>query len=154
MKQAGQPCLGSLELRCRRYAAMVAWYRDLLQADVVHRDDVHAWLRVADGWHLLLVASTSQTRPRESAGVVGPAFEYPGFDALRDAYGTLRERNIYPERAVRNGWATSLIYRDPDGNAVALRFVLPEGQRDKGTINPLGDEFDPQQVFGEQEVVS
>lgn len=142
-----QPRLGALELSCLRYPAMVAWYRDLLGAEVEYRDAMHTWLRAPAGWHLVLSASAFQPRPRECSGIPGPAFEYADAGALADAYRTLKARGLYPERAVKNGWVTSLLYRDPDGNPAALRCLVPASQRATGPVNPLGDEFDPAILF-------
>ncbi|MEC9362895.1 MAG: VOC family protein [Pseudomonadota bacterium] len=142
------PQLGALEISCLRFPAMVAWYRDLLGAEVEYRDAMHAWLRAPAGWHLVLTASAFEPRPRECAGVPGPAFEYADASALAGAFHAFRQRGIYPERAAKNGWVTSLLYRDPDGNPVAMRCMVPPEQRAAAPLNPLGDEFDPAALFG------
>jgi catechol-2,3-dioxygenase len=148
MNKATHPQLGALELNCRRFAAMVGWYRDLLGAEIEYRDALHAWLRAPGGWHLALIAGGYEARPRECAGLNGPSFEYANLPALAATYRALRMRNVYPERAVKNGIVTSLVYRDPDGNPVSLRYLLPSAQWPAASINPLGDEFDPEPILG------
>ena len=137
------PLLSTLELHCRRHAAMLVWYRALTGAEVEFRDELQCWLRSADGWRLLLLDTQWDERPREVAGVAGLAFEYPSLAALAAAWKSLAARAIRVERAVRNGVATSLVYRDPDGNPVTLRYVLPVTERPRTTSGPLGEEFDP-----------
>ncbi len=135
--------IGGIELACQRYHAMISWYRDLLGATVIYRDDVHAWLRLPNNGHLGFLASGAQTKPRECTGVIGPAFEFASFTALQQCYCELKQRNIYPERAVKNGFVTSLIYRDPDQNLVGLRYYPESELPHTDLINPLGAEFDP-----------
>lgn len=137
------PRLGCLELNCRRYPAMLSWYRQWLDAEVVHRDAMQAMLRAPAGWHLVLVDSGYAQRPREVAGVAGIALEYPALSALAADYRRLKSDNVYPQRALKNGLVTSLVYSDPDGNPASLRHLPAGAPRNAQHINPLGDEFDP-----------
>jgi catechol-2,3-dioxygenase len=146
MTSTSSPNLSALELNCRNYVAMIAWYRELLDARVGHRDAVQCWLHAPGGFRLVLLRTGFAARPRESAGIHGPAFEFGSAAALAETYRALKSRNLYPERAIKNGLVTTLLYRDPDGNPVALRYLLPEAER-AHEVNPLGDEFDPAQIF-------
>lgn len=139
--------LSALELHCQRFPAMIGWYRFLLDAEIEYRDPVQCWLRLTDGSRLLLLDTQLANRPREVAGIPGLAFVATHFEALAARYQTLRQRNIYPERANKNGLVTSLIYRDPDGNPVSLRYLLPAAERPQGEYRAMGEEFDPASLF-------
>jgi catechol-2,3-dioxygenase len=141
------PLLSAIELHCRRYTAMVTWYRNLLHADVGYRDAIQCWLRSPAGWTLVLMDTQFGDRPREVAGLEGVSLEYPTFDGLADAYRELSQRNIRPERALKNGRVTSVIYRDPDGNRVALRHVINSAMRAADVSSSLGEDFDFEAVF-------
>lgn len=147
MPEMTAPMLGAVELACQRYAEMVAWYRNLLTADIEYRDAVQTWLICPGGWHLVLTARALDPGPREAAGVVGPALQFADFPALRAAYHALCAHNLYPVRGFRNGMVTSLEYRDPDGNPVALRVVLGRGGEAQEQLDPIGEEFDPKEMM-------
>jgi len=134
--------LDAIELQSRRHVAMIRWYQIVLEAEVIHRDAIQCWLRSGGGTTLILLASAQVPRPREVAGIAGPAFVVPDEAALAGLCRRLERLNIYPERALRSLLATSLFYRDPDGNPVAfkaLAAIVPQG----ATVDPLGEEIDP-----------
>lgn len=133
---------GALELHCQRFPAMLSWYRQVLGAELLYRDAVQAWLRAPAGWSLLLLDTQLPARPRESSGLAGLSLEFEQFDDLVAQLRALKTCNIYPERAVRNGLLTSLVYRDPDRNPFCLRHLLPASQRAPGPYRPMGEEFD------------
>jgi hypothetical protein len=137
------PQLGTFELHCRAYPAMIAWYKELTGATIILHDPVQCWLRAPAGWHLVLLDTQFGPRPREVAGLTGPSLSFASMAELSTAYRGLKARNVYPERAVMNGMVTSLIYRDPDGNPVSLRYLLPEETRRMKDVSLIGDEFDP-----------
>ncbi|TAJ51425.1 MAG: hypothetical protein EPN60_05210 [Nevskiaceae bacterium] len=139
--------LSGLELHCQRFPAMIGWYRALLEAEIEYRDPVQCWLRLTDGSRLLLLDTQLANRPREAAGIPGLAFIAARFEDLAACYRTLKQRNLYPERANKNGLVTNLIYRDPDGNPVSLRYLLPATERPQGEYRPMGEEFDPALLF-------
>lgn len=148
MNKLSQPlALSTLELHCQRFVAMITWYRTLLDAEISYRDPVQCWLLAAGGGSLVLLDTQLPTRPREVAGIPGPAFECAHFEDLAACYSALKRRNIYPERASKNGFATTLIYRDPDGNPVSLRYLLPAQERPQGEYRAMGEEFDPATLF-------
>lgn len=137
--------LDALEIQSLRHVAMIRWYQTVLEAELVYRDPVQCWLRGAAGATLVLVASGQAARPRESAGIAGPALVVADEGALGLVHRRLLGLGIHPERALRNGLVTTLIYRDPDGNPVAFKALaaaVPTG----GTVDPLGEEIDPQSL--------
>lgn len=145
MREMTAPLLGAMEIACQRYPEMVTWYRNVLNAEIEYRDVVQTWLRCPGNWHLVLTARGLEPRPREAAGMVGPALEFADFPALREAYHSLCGRHLYPIRGFRNGKVTSLEYRDPDGNPFSLRLVLDADGGDE--LDPLGEEFDPKHLM-------
>ena len=126
---------------------MVAWYKELIGASVIHCDPVQCWLEAPAGWHLMLLDTQFGTRPREVAGLSGPALSFATMAELSSTYRRLKLRNVYPERAIMNGMVTSLVYRDPDGNPVSLRYLLPEDTRKTEAVSVVGEEFDPALVL-------
>lgn len=147
MNTQDAPLPGGLMMNCRRYTAMIAWYRELLQAEVLHRDAMQCWLRSPRGWTLVLLDTQQAERPREIAGLDGLALQYERFEALSDAYAALAERGILPQHALKNGFVTTLMYRDPDGNRVSLRYLLPADTRGPAPYSLIGDEFEPAELF-------
>ncbi|MDP3857280.1 MAG: hypothetical protein Q8Q73_05880 [Stagnimonas sp.] len=145
--------LSGLELHCQRYPAMIGWYRALLEAEIDYRDPVQCWLRRPDGSRLLLLDTQLANRPREVAGIPGLALVAARFEDLAARYRALKQRNIYPERANRNGLVTTLIYRDPDGNPLSLRYLLPAAERPQGEYRAMGEEFDPASLFDPEPVL-
>lgn len=144
MELINYPSLSAIEINCQRFLSMITWYRELIDAQVEFRDEIQCWLKSPTGWRLVLLNTGLAARPRDVAGVSAPSFEYGSLAQLTNAYKTLCSRNIYPERSVKNGFHTTLKYRDPDNNDVSLRFVLPSGNRSEGAFNPLGEEFNAQ----------
>jgi catechol-2,3-dioxygenase len=137
--------LDAIELQSRRHVAMIRWYQIVLEAEVIHRDAMQCWLRTGAGTTLILVASAQAPRPREVAGIAGPAFAVADEGALGSLVRRLERLDVYPERALRNILATSVIYRDPDGNPVAVKALaatVPAG----AVVDPLGEEIDPRNL--------
>jgi catechol-2,3-dioxygenase len=109
--------------RTARFDAMVAWYRTVFAADVVHADDMLAFLTYDDEHHRFAIANVPglPDRPAFAAGTDHIAFTYADLGALLHTYVRLAHGGIAPYWCINHGPTTSLYYKDPDGNRVELQ---------------------------------
>ena len=139
----------------RRFDEMIAWYQDVFEAEVVHRDPALAFLTYDDEHHRFAFANLELLNPgggdaRAQVGVNHVAYTYANAGELLETYERLKGRGITPYWPVHHGTTMSLYYQDPDGNRM-------EFQVDVGTVddiaaymttegfaaNPVGVEYDP-----------
>ena len=149
----------------RRYDEMIAWYKNVFEADVVHQDPALAFLTYDDEHHRFAFANLSLLKPegerlgeRGDIGVNHVAYTYADVGDLMQTYARLKAAGILPYWPVHHGTTLSLYYRDPDGNRM-------EFQVDCGTVqeanafmaseafsaNPIGIEYDPDRLLAEYE---
>jgi catechol 2,3-dioxygenase-like lactoylglutathione lyase family enzyme len=106
-----------------------AFYRDVLGADVVERDD-RAFYRVGDqqlNVHTADVAPAAVARIPVAPGGSDLCFEWPG--PIADAVAHLRRMGVAIEkgpllRQGARGQGTSVYFRDPDGSLLELISYL------------------------------
>ncbi|MFC3230769.1 VOC family protein [Marinibaculum pumilum] len=142
-----------------RYEEMIAWYLDVFEARVQHRDDRLAFLTYDQEHHRFAFANLGPAGAGGGdvvpgrAGVNHLAYTWDGLAALLDLYKRLKARGILPYRPIRHGFTLSMYYRDPDGNqlefqvdlmtpAAANRFM----DSPAFAANPIGEHFDPDQL--------
>lgn len=139
------------------YQPMIQFYRELLNAEIVHEDPVLAFLRYDEEHHRIAIIQTPEALPKPKgishAGLDHIAFTYPTLTALAQQYLFLKNglsKPILPVWTVNHGPTTSVYYRDPDGNKVELQvdnFDNPEEANEfmsgeKYDANPMGTDFD------------
>jgi catechol-2,3-dioxygenase len=153
------PKFHHFNLKTTRLQEMIDWYAVVVGAEVIHQDDVGAWLSNDDANHriaLLAFPTFTEDPDKEThAGLHHSAFEYGGFEDLNATYLRLREAGIEPDFCLDHGMTFSYYYADPDGNRVELQ-VDNFGDWAKSTewmrtsevfeANPIGQFVDPERV--------
>ncbi|TYL55495.1 biphenyl 2,3-dioxygenase [Nocardioides sp. BGMRC 2183] len=116
--------LAHVVLRTGRFAAMIEWWRDLLQADVVFRNDFIAFLTFDEEHHrIAVVQPPGLGEPvAQRAGLDHIAFTYASLDDLVATYERLRAGGVTPSWVVNHGPTLSAYYSDPDGNQAELQI--------------------------------
>ncbi|GAA5163137.1 VOC family protein [Pseudonocardia eucalypti] len=136
--------------------ALIDWYRVVLGMQVVLRHPAISFLTWDESQDRLAIVADEDAQPaaENSVGFHHAAFEVGSLKELTEQYRALKAREIVPERAINHGVATSLYYRDPDGNQIELTVEafatvaelnqwLATGLFD---TNPLGVFIDPEEL--------
>lgn len=143
----------------RRFEEMIAWYRDVFEAEVVYENPALAFLTYDDEHHRFAFANMDVFKPGGSAergeiGVNHVAYTYANAGDLLDTYARLKRAGIEPYWPVHHGTTMSLYYADPDGNR--MEFQVDVGTVQEATAlmktpafaaNPVGVMFDPDALF-------
>ena len=135
---------------------MIDWYCTVLGMQVVLRHPAISFLTWDESQDRLAIITEMQAQPAaaNSVGFHHAAFEVGSLKELTDHYRALKAREILPERAINHAVATSMYYRDPDGNQIELTVGafatvdelnewLATGLFD---INPLGVYIDAEEL--------
>ena len=141
----------------RRYDEMIAWYRDVFEAQVVHGDPALTFLTYDDEHHRIAIANLDVLSPggkgpddRGQIGVNHVAYTYASVRDLLDTYVRLKQAGVTPYWPVHHGTTLSMYYRDPDGNR--MEFQVDVGTVAEATAlmrspafaeNPVGILYDP-----------
>jgi len=140
------------------YKKMVQFYKELLNATIVHEDPVLTFLRYDEEHHRVAIISTpgTQLKPQDSnfAGLDHVAFTFPTLTALAQQYIYLKalDEPLFPVWTVNHGPTTSLYYRDPNGNKIEFQVDNFDDPAEadafmsgpKYDVNPIGTDFDPE----------
>jgi catechol 2,3-dioxygenase-like lactoylglutathione lyase family enzyme len=138
--------------RTSRFEEMIAWYETVLDARVVHRDGVLAFLTYDDEHHRIAIAGIPglPDQPPMASGTDHVAFTHADLGDLLCTYARLKGEGILPYWCLNHGPTTSMYYKDPDGNRVELQidnFDVAETNRWMASgdfaKNPIGVIFDP-----------
>ena len=153
------PKFHHLNLKTIRLQQMIDFYRTLVGAEVVFRDEVGAWLSNDGANHriaLLAFPNFVEDPDKDShTGIHHSAFEYPNFDDLNLSYLRLEEAGITPTFCLDHGMTLSYYYTDPDGNYVELQVdCFGDWQKsadwmrssDEFKANPIGTFVDPSRI--------
>ncbi|MGH7822568.1 MAG: VOC family protein [Candidatus Binatia bacterium] len=143
--------------RTARFQEMVDWYRTVLGAEIVHADDVLAFLTYDDEHHRIAIARIPglEEQPPLAAGTDHIAFTYADLGDLLYTYARLKSAGIEPYWSINHGPTTSLYYKDPDGNKIELQvdnFRTTEEanlwiRSGDFAANPIGVVFDPDDLL-------
>jgi catechol-2,3-dioxygenase len=141
----------------RRFEEMIAWYRNVFEADVVYENPALAFLTYDDEHHRFAFANLDLLKPGEASsvergeiGVNHVAYTYATAGDLLDTYARLKRAGIEPYWPVHHGTTMSLYYTDPDGNR--MEFQVDVGSAQEATAlmrspdyaaNPIGVMYDP-----------
>ena len=145
----------------RRFDEMIAWYRDVFEADVVHQDPALAFLTYDDEHHRFAFANLDVLKPSETEpddrgaiGVNHVAYTYGSIGDLLDTYKRLKRSGIDPYWPVHHGTTLSLYYTDPDGNRMEFQVDCGTVEEAKALMatpayaaNPVGVMFDPEALL-------
>jgi len=145
----------------RRYEQMIAWYRDVFEADIVYENPALAFLTYDDEHHRFAFANLDVLKPggesqqaRGEIGVNHVAYTYGSVGDLLDTYARLKRAGIMPYWPVHHGTTLSLYYADPDGNR--MEFQVDVGTVKEATdlmktpefaANPVGVMYDPEELL-------
>ena len=157
------PKFHHFNLKTTRLQEMIDFYATLVGAEVIHQDDLGAWLSNDEANHriaLLAFPNFADDPEKETrAGMHHSAFEYAGFDDLNATYLRLKEVGITPALCLDHGMTLSYYYADPDGNHVELQVDCfgdwaksREWMRTSPDFraNPIGQFVDPERIAAAQ----
>jgi catechol 2,3-dioxygenase-like lactoylglutathione lyase family enzyme len=143
-------------LRTGQIDKMVEWYRIVLNASVVFRNDMLCFLSYDDEHHRLALINIpgSGVRDPDSTGTDHVAYSYNDLGELLSTYRRLKQHSILPHWPINHGVTTSMYYRDPDNNRVELQIdnfpttVELQGyfQSPAFAANPVGVTYDPEEL--------
>jgi catechol 2,3-dioxygenase-like lactoylglutathione lyase family enzyme len=149
----------------RRFDEMIAWYRNVFEADVVYENPALAFLTYDDEHHRFAFANLAVLKPGTSSaddrgeiGVNHVAYTYATAGDLLETYARLKRAGIQPYWPVHHGTTMSLYYSDPDGNR--MEFQVDVGTVQQATAlmqtpafaaNPVGVMFDPDALLNRWE---
>jgi catechol-2,3-dioxygenase len=145
----------------RRFDEMIAWYRDVFEANVVYQNPVLAFLTYDDEHHRFAFANLDALKPaaegggRGEIGVNHVAYTYANLGDLLDTYERLKEAGITPYWPVHHGVTLSFYYKDPDGNRMEFQVdccaTVEEANAymlsDAFAANPVGVAIDPEALL-------
>src|SRR3954471_6225167 len=145
----------------RRFEQMIAWYRDVFEAQVVYENLALAFLTYDDEHHRFAFANLDVLKPggkspddRGEIGVNHVAYTYGSVGDLLDTYKRLKRAGIESYWPVHHGTTLSLYYADPDGNR--MEFQIDVGTVSEATAlmktpafppNPIGLMYDPDAIL-------
>ncbi len=150
--------LAHVVFRTRCLEDMQRWYCTVLGARIVFANPFIAFLTYDDEHHRIALAEIPGLAPAPDEPAVGlehVAFTYATLGDLLLTYERLKGEGITPYWCITHGPATSLYYRDPDGNQVELQidnFPTAEAlaawfQSGAFADNPIGVVFDPERLL-------
>jgi len=125
----------------RRFDEMVAWYRDVFEAEVVYENPAFAFLTYDDEHHRFAIANLNLLKPdghsRDDRGEIGVNHVAYTYRNVGDLLDTL-----------------SLYYADPDGNRMEFQVdcgTVAEAtalmQSPEFAANPVGVMYDPEALL-------
>ena len=121
-----RPKFHHLNLKTTRLQEMIDFYRVLVGAEVVHQDEIGAWLSNDDANHrIALLASPAVVDHPDRvvhSGMHHMAFEYGSMEDLLESWARLRELDIRPHMVLDHGMTMSFYFVDPDGNSLELQY--------------------------------
>ena len=125
-----------------------------LDATPAFENEIACFLRYDDEHHRLVVMNIPALEAAPAvpvAGVEHYAFTFATMGDLLSNYLRMKEAGVAPAWCINHGPATSIYYRDPDGNLVEAQFDnLDVDDADaflRGPYfakNPIGVDFDPE----------
>ena len=148
-------------LRTGQFERLIEWYRIVLNARIVFRNDMLCFLSYDDEHHRLALLNTpgEPVRDPNSAGTDHVAYAYRDIGELLATYRRLKAHGILPHWPINHGVTTSMYYRDPDNNRVELQIDnFPTVAELQGyfqsaafAANPVGVTYDPEQMCRDYE---
>jgi catechol 2,3-dioxygenase len=117
--------IGHVHLKVSDLERAVAFYRDVLGFEVMHRYGDQAAFLSAGGYHHHIGLNTWESQggsppPRGTTGLYHVAIRYPDRKSLADALRRLVEAKVPVTGATDHGVSEAIYLRDPDGNGIEL----------------------------------
>lgn len=144
-------------LKTNKYKESIDFYCKLLGAHVTYSNEVVAFLAYDEEHHRIAIVYVEDLKDRDpgACGLDHLAFSFDTLDDLAEAYQHRKEQGILPVWCVNHGPATSMYYRDPDGNKVEMQVdnydTVEEANEfmmgEEFSINPIGVDFDPEALI-------
>jgi catechol-2,3-dioxygenase len=72
--------------------------------------------------------ATPPVGQQDGVGVLHIAFKVPSYEALRDAYESLRADGVEVQRMIDHVSQRSLYFHDPDGNTLEVYYEYPRAR--------------------------
>jgi catechol-2,3-dioxygenase len=148
--------LAHIVRRTSRLAELIAWYKTVLGAEVVHGDDTLVFLTYDDEHHRIAIAGIPglEEQAAFAAGTDHVAFTYATLGDLLYTYERLKKEGIEPFWCINHGPTISMYYKDPDGSRVELQVdTMPTAESidawmksGEFAANPIGVIFDPKDL--------
>ncbi len=143
-------------LRTGQFDKMAEWYKTVLAARTVFRDQRLCFLSYDDEHHRLALIHVPGLQPRDpaAAGTDHVAYSYRDLGELLATYRRLKGHGILPHWPINHGVTTSMYYRDPDNNRVELQIdnfatvAELDGYFHSAAFaaNPVGVTYDPEEL--------
>jgi catechol 2,3-dioxygenase-like lactoylglutathione lyase family enzyme len=143
-----------LVLNARDFDGVLAFYKRLLGAWVVHEGPGLVFLTYDEEHHRLAITKRPGVLPklRNMAGVDHYAFTYDSLADLLETWERMKAAGDEAAWCTHHGPTISIYYRDPDGNIVETQVdVFATNEEVDAFIkgedfqqNPIGVDFDPQ----------
>lgn len=140
-----------------RFEQTAEWYRNALNAEYVHKDEMLAFLTFDEEHHRVAIARVPEMtdRPSGTVGFDHVAFTFASLSDLLLTYERLKDSGIKPILSINHGATTSIYYEDPDRNRVELQVdnfadfeefaeFLKTGAMER---NSIGVSFDPDEML-------
>lgn len=148
--------LAHVVFRTSRFAEMINWYKQVLNATPAFESDSIAFLAYDDEHHRIAFINVPglTEQPAGQAGVHHVAFTYENLQTLLDNHERLKAMGVEPIWPVNHGPTTSLYYADPDGNQLEFQVdnydtVEEAGEfffTDAFATNPIGVDVNPAEL--------
>jgi catechol 2,3-dioxygenase-like lactoylglutathione lyase family enzyme len=143
-------------LRTGQVDKMAEWYKTVLAARIVFRDERLCFLSYDDEHHRLALIQIPGLEPRDpnGTGTDHVAYSYRDLGELLATYRRLKAAGILPHWPINHGVTTSMYYRDPDNNRVELQIdnfasaaeCQAYFQSKAFADNPVGVTYDPEEL--------
>ncbi|MGK8436811.1 VOC family protein [Ectopseudomonas hydrolytica] len=146
-------------VKTARRDELIAWYKIVFGAEIVHMDKTVAFLSWDEESHRLALVNLprflrylfpfSKIR-RKLYGIDHIAFSFGSLEELLHTYARIKQHGIEPVWCINHGPTTSVYYEDPDGGRLEFQvdnFTVEETKRyfngKSFADNPIGVVFDP-----------
>jgi catechol-2,3-dioxygenase len=147
--------------RTGRFQEMIEWYCSVLGAEIVHADEMLAFLTYDDEHHRIAIAGIPglEEQPAMASGTDHIAFTYADLGDLLQTYLRLKATGIEPFWCINHGPTISMYYKDPDGSRIELQVdtmasneAIDRWMRSGAfAANPIGVVFDPEDLLARYE---
>ena len=142
-----------LRTTTKNFSAMNQFYKTFLGAHASYETDQLSFLTYDEEHHRIAIMGLPQTDAKapNTCGLEHMAFSFNSLGDLALSYQQKKANGIAPFWCVNHGPATSMYYKDPDGNKIetqvdnltteeATSFMMSQAFAE----NPIGVDFDPE----------